>query len=327
MASVAELKAAIDVALQQIGDGQAAVQAASEKLAEAQQTLAGALEGSGHATVEAAQASLTQAAQELEECLAATLAAVEQAQLYVVDALAADVHHRGTRGPRSGRQPTSCRSPCSGRRWSIRLASERLRWVRQESANPMGVPELSAATEHAGDAPATRCGWPRTSSSAYLAAIGLGRDGAPAAAPDRRPAGTTRRRPRTSRRSRPSRRSRCRMRPLVVGAGGRADRRARGPRRRTRPARSPTPRSCCAGWSAVSAPATGTGCTPNCAGVEADIGLGHGRGGAAGAARAGRRTARPPAPRGRPRRGCAVRSDGQVRDLCRTCRRRCWRRC
>ena len=50
---------------------------------EAQQTLAGALEGSGHETVEAAQASLTQASQELEECLAATLVAVEQAQLYV----------------------------------------------------------------------------------------------------------------------------------------------------------------------------------------------------------------------------------------------------
>lgn len=83
MASVAELKAAIDVALQQIGDGQTAVQAAGEKLAEAQQTLAGALEGSGHETVEAAQASLTQAAQELEDCLAATLTAVEQAQLYV----------------------------------------------------------------------------------------------------------------------------------------------------------------------------------------------------------------------------------------------------
>lgn len=83
MASVAELKSAIDAALQQISDGQAAVQAASEKLSEAQQTLAGALEGSSHETVGAAQASLTQAAQELEDCLAATLTAVEQAQLYV----------------------------------------------------------------------------------------------------------------------------------------------------------------------------------------------------------------------------------------------------
>ncbi|HEY0698764.1 MAG TPA: hypothetical protein VGD43_13255 [Micromonospora sp.] len=85
MASVAELKSAIDAALQQIGDGQAAVQAAGEKLAEAQQTLAGALEGSGHEMVEAAQASLSQATQELEDCLAATLTAVEQAQLYVAN--------------------------------------------------------------------------------------------------------------------------------------------------------------------------------------------------------------------------------------------------
>jgi uncharacterized protein YukE len=83
VASVAELKSAIDAALEQIGDGQAAVQAAGEKLAEAQQTLAGALEGSGHDAVASAQASLSQAATELEECLAATLAAVEQAQLYV----------------------------------------------------------------------------------------------------------------------------------------------------------------------------------------------------------------------------------------------------
>lgn len=83
MASVAELKSAIDAALQQISDAQAAVQAAGERLAEAQLTLAGALEGSGHETVNSAQASLSQATQELDDCLAATLAAVEQAQLYV----------------------------------------------------------------------------------------------------------------------------------------------------------------------------------------------------------------------------------------------------
>ncbi|NNJ62705.1 MAG: hypothetical protein HKP61_17510, partial [Dactylosporangium sp.] len=41
-----------------------------------------ALEGSGHDTVAAAQAALGQAAQELEECLTATMAAVEQAQTY-----------------------------------------------------------------------------------------------------------------------------------------------------------------------------------------------------------------------------------------------------
>lgn len=83
MASVAEVKAAIDAAMQQVTDGQMAVRLASEKLAEAQQSLAAAVEGSGHDSVNAAQAALAQAGQELEECLTATLAAVEQAQTYV----------------------------------------------------------------------------------------------------------------------------------------------------------------------------------------------------------------------------------------------------
>lgn len=83
MASVAELKAAIDAAVQQVSEGQVALRAASEKLAEAQQSLAAALEGSGHESVGAAHAALSQAANDLEECLAATLAAVEQAQSYV----------------------------------------------------------------------------------------------------------------------------------------------------------------------------------------------------------------------------------------------------
>ncbi|MEH0981646.1 hypothetical protein [Micromonospora sp. CPCC 205556] len=57
-------------------------------------------------------------------------------------------------------------------------ATERLRWVRQESANPMGVPELSAATEHAESAGhALRVAQEQL--SAYLAAIGLAPDGAP----------------------------------------------------------------------------------------------------------------------------------------------------
>ncbi|NES30048.1 hypothetical protein GCE86_06770 [Micromonospora terminaliae] len=66
-------------------------------------------------------------------------------------------------------------------------ATERLRWVRQESANPMGVPELSAATEHAETAGyALRVAQEQL--SAYLAAIGLAADGAPAPkATDRRP--------------------------------------------------------------------------------------------------------------------------------------------
>ncbi|MBQ1023693.1 hypothetical protein [Micromonospora sp. C95] len=68
------------------------------------------------------------------------------------------------------------------------LASERLRWVRQESANPMGVPELSSATEHAETAGyALRLAQEQL--TAYLAAIGLAPDGAPPAAgqPQRRP--------------------------------------------------------------------------------------------------------------------------------------------
>ncbi|GIJ24924.1 hypothetical protein Vqi01_00860 [Micromonospora qiuiae] len=69
------------------------------------------------------------------------------------------------------------------------LATERLRWVRQESANPMGVPELSAATEHAETAGyALRVAQEQL--SAYLAAIGLAPDGAPppTGRPERRPA-------------------------------------------------------------------------------------------------------------------------------------------
>ncbi|MEU5906857.1 hypothetical protein [Micromonospora sp. NPDC047527] len=65
------------------------------------------------------------------------------------------------------------------------LAAERLRWVRQESANPMGVPELSAATEHAESANyALRVAQEQL--SAYLAAIGLAADGAPPPRPEQR---------------------------------------------------------------------------------------------------------------------------------------------
>jgi hypothetical protein len=61
-------------------------------------------------------------------------------------------------------------------------ATERLRWVRQESAKPMGVPELAAATEHAETAGyALRVAQEQL--SAYLAAIGLAADGSPAPRP------------------------------------------------------------------------------------------------------------------------------------------------
>jgi hypothetical protein len=65
----------------------------------------------------------------------------------------------------------------------LRQASDRLRWVRQESADPMGVPELSAATEHAETAGhALRVA--QDQFAAYLAAIGLAGDGAPARRPE-----------------------------------------------------------------------------------------------------------------------------------------------
>lgn len=61
----------------------------------------------------------------------------------------------------------------------LRLAADRLRWVRQESANPMGLPELSAATEHAETAGhALRVA--REQLLTYLTAIGLTGDGSPA---------------------------------------------------------------------------------------------------------------------------------------------------
>ena len=80
--SVAELKAAIAAAMQQVSDGQEAIKIAGEKLQGAQQVLGAILQGSQHQSVESAQAALAQAGAELEQCMAATLAAAEQAQSY-----------------------------------------------------------------------------------------------------------------------------------------------------------------------------------------------------------------------------------------------------
>jgi hypothetical protein len=64
----------------------------------------------------------------------------------------------------------------------LRAATDRLRWVRQESIDPMGVPELSAAIEHAQSAGhALRVA--REELAAYLTAIGLGAQGRPVPAP------------------------------------------------------------------------------------------------------------------------------------------------
>lgn len=83
MASVAEVKAAIDAAMLHVQEGQLAVRCANDELGEAQSSLATAVEGSGHDSVLAAQAALAQAASELQECLNATLHAVQQAENYV----------------------------------------------------------------------------------------------------------------------------------------------------------------------------------------------------------------------------------------------------
>jgi len=82
VASVAEVKAAIDAAMQQVQESQDAVLAANSKLGDAQLSLAAAVEGSGHESVAAAQAALAQAATELEDCLTTSLAAMQQAQQY-----------------------------------------------------------------------------------------------------------------------------------------------------------------------------------------------------------------------------------------------------
>jgi hypothetical protein len=82
VASVAEVKAAIDAALLHVQDGQLAVRTASDRLGEARQSLAVAVEGSGHGSVPAARAALNQAATGLDDALPATHQAVEQAQSY-----------------------------------------------------------------------------------------------------------------------------------------------------------------------------------------------------------------------------------------------------
>jgi uncharacterized protein YukE len=81
--NVAEVKAAIAAAVQEVTDCQQAVQLANEKLEAAQQNLSIAVEGSAHDAVDTARAALFQASQDLESCLANTIGAVEQAQTYV----------------------------------------------------------------------------------------------------------------------------------------------------------------------------------------------------------------------------------------------------
>ena len=80
--SVAELKTAIAAALQRVRDGQTAITAAGQHIEAAQGGLSAVTSGSGHDSVATAQAALAQAATELEQSLAATFAAAEQAEAY-----------------------------------------------------------------------------------------------------------------------------------------------------------------------------------------------------------------------------------------------------
>ncbi|ROP34244.1 hypothetical protein [Couchioplanes caeruleus] len=66
----------------------------------------------------------------------------------------------------------------------LRSASELLNWVRQTSVDPMGVPQLGNATEHAEHA-AAALRLTQDAIAAYLAALGLS-GGAPAAGDDYR---------------------------------------------------------------------------------------------------------------------------------------------
>src|SRR6185369_8636907 len=63
----------------------------------------------------------------------------------------------------------------------LRSATELLNWVRQSSVDPIGVPQLGNATEHAEHA-AAALRLAQDAIAAYLAAIGL--SGEPSAPPD-----------------------------------------------------------------------------------------------------------------------------------------------
>jgi uncharacterized protein YukE len=82
MASVGEVKAAIDAANGKVGEAQGNVAHTKETLAEAAQMYMVALDGSGHDSVSQAQASLNNANELLDQALQAMNAAIEQAGQY-----------------------------------------------------------------------------------------------------------------------------------------------------------------------------------------------------------------------------------------------------
>ena len=73
--------------MNQVREGQVAMTAAGERIQQAQQSLSAVTRGSAHTSVTAAQAALAQANQELEQAMAATVAAAEQAESYAATLL------------------------------------------------------------------------------------------------------------------------------------------------------------------------------------------------------------------------------------------------
>lgn len=82
MASVAEVKAAVDAANQLLAEAQQAGLAMIEKIDEASQQLAAALDGSGHDSVSTANAHLLQAKQQIEEGSQMLQASIEASGQY-----------------------------------------------------------------------------------------------------------------------------------------------------------------------------------------------------------------------------------------------------
>jgi hypothetical protein len=85
MASVAEVKAAIEGANEKAFEGVAAARAAVDTLGEAQQSYLAALAGSGHPDISSAHASVNHAIDLLEQAVQAVMAATEQAGGYAAN--------------------------------------------------------------------------------------------------------------------------------------------------------------------------------------------------------------------------------------------------
>jgi hypothetical protein len=83
MTNVAEVKAAINAAVEETEQAQQATLLAQERLKEAAGHLAVAVEGSGHDAVDTARAALFQSDQDLQNGLHGMAAGIEQAQTYV----------------------------------------------------------------------------------------------------------------------------------------------------------------------------------------------------------------------------------------------------